>query len=78
MSRPAPTSTALTGALENEIALPGLGTAGGFGGPTSAEFVFYSFNSLNVPPAIYRYDIAKRDQYRLPSAQGAGVQRRRV
>ena len=62
----------LAGALENEIALPGLGTAGGFGGPTSAEFVFYSFNSLNVPPAIYRYDIAKRSStvFRQPKVPG--------
>ena len=60
------------GALENEIALPGLGTAAGFGGPTSAEFVFYSFNSLNVPPAIYRYDIAKRAStvFRQPKVPG--------
>ena len=62
----------LAGALENEIALPGLGTAAGFGGPTSAEFVFYSFNSLNVPPAIYRYDIAKRTStvFRQPKVPG--------
>ena len=62
----------LAGALENEIALPGLGTAGGFGGPTSAEFVFYTFNSLNVPPAIYRYNIAKRSStvFRQPKVPG--------
>jgi prolyl oligopeptidase len=50
----------LTGTLESEVALPGPGSAGGFGGPHDATFVFYTFNSLNVPPAIYRYDIATR------------------
>ena len=50
----------LDGKLENEIALPGLGSAGGFHGPHDAAFVFYTFNSLNVPPTIYRYDIATR------------------
>ena len=48
----------LDGKLEREIALPGPGTAGGFGGQRDDTFVFYGFNSLNVPPAIYRYDIA--------------------
>jgi prolyl oligopeptidase len=50
----------LDGKLEQEIALPGPGMAGGFGGPRDAAFVFYTFNSLNVPPTIYRYDIATR------------------
>ena len=48
----------LDGKLEKEIALPGPGTATGFGGQHDDTFVFYGFNSLNVPPAIYRYDIA--------------------
>jgi prolyl oligopeptidase len=50
----------LDGKLENEVPMPGLGAGGGFNGPNDATFVFYSFNSLNVPPAIYRYDIATR------------------
>jgi prolyl oligopeptidase len=50
----------LDGRLENEVTLPGLGVAGGFGGTRDAPFVFYTFNSLNVPPTIYRYDIASR------------------
>ena len=48
------------GKLENEVTLPGPGVAGGFGGERDASFVFYTFNSLNVPPTIYRYDIATR------------------
>ncbi len=48
----------LDGKLEKEIALPGPGNANGFGGQRDDTFVFYGFNSLNVPPAIFRYDIA--------------------
>ncbi|HJR60313.1 MAG TPA: prolyl oligopeptidase family serine peptidase [Vicinamibacterales bacterium] len=50
----------LDGALEHEVALPGPGVAGGFGGPRDAAFVFYTFNSLSVAPTIYRYDIATK------------------
>ena len=50
----------LDGALEHEIELPGAGNAAGFGGQRDDTFVFYSFNSLNVPPTIYRYDIATK------------------
>jgi prolyl oligopeptidase len=60
------------GKLENEIALPGVGTAGGFGGPNDSQFVFYTFNSLSVPPTIYRYDIATRASsvFRAPRVPG--------
>ncbi len=62
----------LDGKLENEIELPGLGSAGGFGGQRTDTFVFYTFNSLNVPPAIYRYDIAPRKSsvFREPKVPG--------
>jgi prolyl oligopeptidase len=62
----------LDGALENEIVLPGPGSAGGFSGPRDATFVFYTFNSLNVPPTIYRYDIAARASavFRAPRVPG--------
>jgi prolyl oligopeptidase len=50
----------LDGTLENEVVMPGPGTGGGFNGPNDAKFVFYSFNSFNIAPAIYRYDIASR------------------
>ena len=62
----------LDGKLENEIALPGPGSAGGFGGPHDAAFVFYTFNSLSVPPTIYRYDIATRQSsvFRAPTVPG--------
>ncbi len=62
----------LDGTLENEIELPGLGTAGGFSGPNDSPFVFYTFNSLSIPPTIYRYDIAARTStvFRAPRVPG--------
>jgi prolyl oligopeptidase len=50
----------LDGKLENEIRLPGLGSAGGFGGRNDDKFVFYSFTSFNYPPTIFKYDIATK------------------
>ncbi|MGZ5436508.1 MAG: prolyl oligopeptidase family serine peptidase [Pyrinomonadaceae bacterium] len=50
----------LDGKLENEIILPGLGSAGGFGGWKDDKFVFYSFTSFNYPPTIFKYDIATK------------------
>ena len=62
----------LDGKLEHEVELPGPGIAGGFGGPRDATFVFYSFNSLTVPPTIFRYDIAtkKSSVFRQPTVPG--------
>ncbi len=62
----------LDGALENVIQLPGLGTAGGFGGEREDTFVFYTFTSFNVPPTIYRYDIATKAStvFRAPEIPG--------
>ena len=48
----------LTGKFENEVQLPGLGTANGFGGLNDDKYVFYSFTSFNFPTTIYKYDIA--------------------
>jgi prolyl oligopeptidase len=60
------------GKLENEVALPGPGVASGFGGTRDAKFVFYSFNSLTVPPTIYRYDIGttRSTVFRQPKVPG--------
>ncbi|HEX6313250.1 MAG TPA: prolyl oligopeptidase family serine peptidase, partial [Gemmatimonadaceae bacterium] len=62
----------LNGRLENEITLPGLGIASGFGGERDDTFVFYTFNSFNVPATIYRYDIASRRStvFRQPQVPG--------
>ncbi|MCC6406813.1 MAG: S9 family peptidase, partial [Planctomycetes bacterium] len=47
---------ALDGRFEREVALPGLGTAGGFGGEIDEMETFYSFASFTSPPTIFRYD----------------------
>jgi prolyl oligopeptidase len=47
----------LDGKLEDEVKLPGPGSAGGFGGNNDDKFVFYTFTSMNYPPTIFRYDI---------------------
>ena len=47
---------ALHGRPVREVALPGLGSAGGFGGKRSDTETFYSFTSYTVPGVIYRYD----------------------
>ncbi len=60
------------GRLENEIAMPSPGTAGGFGGQKEDTSVFYVFTSFNTPPTIYRYDIATRKTslFRAPEIPG--------
>jgi prolyl oligopeptidase len=62
----------LDGKFENEVKLPGIGSAGGFGGQDDDKFVFYSFTSFNSPPTIYRYDIAtkKTSIFRAPEIPG--------
>jgi len=62
----------LKGRLENEIVLPGPGTAGGFGGNRDDKFVFYTYQSFNFPPSIFRYDIASRKStlFRAPEIPG--------
>ena len=63
---------ALDGTLEHEIELPGVGMASGFGGRREDSTVFYTFNSLNTPPTIYRYDIPskKTSVFRAPKVPG--------
>jgi prolyl oligopeptidase len=39
-----------------EIALPGLGSVGGFGGKRTDDETFYSFDSFTTPGVIYRFD----------------------
>ena len=50
----------MKGQLENEVPLPGLGSASGFGGEDDDKFVFYTYTSFNYPPTIFRYDIATK------------------
>jgi prolyl oligopeptidase len=62
----------LAGKLENEIVLPGEGTVGGFGGREDDKFTFYTFSTFNVPPTIYRYDLATKKSivFRQPEISG--------
>ncbi|GGD80612.1 prolyl oligopeptidase family serine peptidase [Planktosalinus lacus] len=45
------------GNLIREIELPGIGTAGGFGGKSEAENMYYSFSNYKTPSSIYSYDV---------------------
>lgn len=47
----------LNGALVREVELPGLGSAGGFGGKRHDTETFYSFTSFTTPGTIYRYNM---------------------
>ena len=46
----------LDGSFVRDVALPGLGTAGGFGGKPADTESFYSFTSFTTPGTIYRYE----------------------
>ncbi len=46
------------GMFERHIRLPGIGSAGGFGGKKDDSETFYTFTSFNAPTAVYRYDVA--------------------
>jgi prolyl oligopeptidase len=47
----------LNGAFVREVALPGLGSAGGFGGKRYDTETFYSFTSFTTPNTIYHYNM---------------------
>lgn len=47
----------LDGKKEKAIALPGLGTAGGFGGKTKETETYYTYASYVYPSTIFKYDI---------------------
>ena len=47
----------LEGAFVREVDLPGIGSAGGFGGKRYDTETFYSFTSFTTPVTIYRYDM---------------------
>lgn len=45
------------GAFVRDVELPGIGSAGGFGGKRKDQETFYSFTSYTVPGTVYRYDL---------------------
>jgi prolyl oligopeptidase len=58
----------LEGDLIRPVALPGIGSAGGFDGKRQDRETFYSFTSFTVPTTIYRYDLETGEStlYRQP------------
>ncbi|HRW06733.1 MAG TPA: prolyl oligopeptidase family serine peptidase [Caldilineaceae bacterium] len=59
------------GALIRSVDLPGVGTAGGFGGDQDSKETFYSFTSFTTPGVIYRYDLESGEStlFRQPTLQ---------
>lgn len=59
----------LDGSFTREVALPGIGSAGGFGGKRHDTETFYAYTSFTVPNTIYRYDMVsgKSSIYRQPN-----------
>ncbi|MGM1428187.1 prolyl oligopeptidase family serine peptidase [Sphingobacterium lactis] len=60
-----------SGKLEHEIELPGVGSAGGFGGKKDDKELYFSFTNYVNPGTIYKYDIAsgKSEIYKKPEVQ---------
>ncbi|OCQ99234.1 prolyl endopeptidase [Oscillatoriales cyanobacterium USR001] len=58
----------LDGKFLREVALPGIGSAGGFGGKRHDTETFYSYTSFTTPNTIYRYDMLTGEStlYRQP------------
>jgi prolyl oligopeptidase len=58
----------LKGAHLRDVDLPGIGTAGGFGGRRKDKETFYAFTSFISPSTVYRYDpvAGKSAVYRQP------------
>jgi len=48
----------LNGKLVRNIELPGLGSAGGFGGKRTETEIYYSYTSYVYPPTIFKMDLA--------------------
>jgi prolyl oligopeptidase len=65
----------IEGQLENEIALPGLGSVSGFNGRMDDTNLFYTYSSFNFPSTIFRYEVAARKSsvFRAPEIPGLDV-----
>lgn len=44
------------GKLIREVKLPGVGSAGGFGGKTKAKEIYFSFTNYNTPSSSYKFN----------------------
>jgi len=58
----------LDGSPVRNVALPGVGSVGGFSGKRNETETFYSYTSFTTPPTIYRYDMVSGESsiYRQP------------
>ncbi|MEO1593533.1 MAG: prolyl oligopeptidase family serine peptidase, partial [Cyanobacteria bacterium J06632_22] len=61
----------LDGNFVRNVDLPGIGSAGGFGGKKDDTDTFYSFTSYTVPSRIYRYNMATGESQLFREAQVA-------
>ena len=48
----------MQGKLLGSVALPGLGTVGGFRGKSSAKETFYAYTDITTPQCIYHFDVS--------------------
>ena len=46
----------MDGKLVREIELPGVGSAGGFGGKNDAEYLYFSFTNYSTPASLYKFN----------------------
>jgi prolyl oligopeptidase len=58
----------LDGKILHDVELPGIGTAGGFGGKRGDTETFYAFSGYTTPSTVYRYDLVadKSSVFRKP------------
>lgn len=56
------------GKLVREVTLPGVGSAGGFGGKKEDKEFYFSFTNYNTPGSLYKYDVetGEYEQYWKP------------
>ena len=59
----------INGKFRRAVKLPGVGTAGGFGGRFDQQETFFSYTSLTTPGEIYQYDVktGKATLFKRPS-----------
>lgn len=60
------------GAFMRDAALPGIGSAGGFGGHADDPETFFTFTGFTTPPESYRYNVVtgERTLFKRPSVPG--------
>ncbi len=51
----------LLGSQLYEVAMPGIGTASGFGGTNDDTLVYWSYSSFNQPPSIYSLELDTKE-----------------